>query len=145
MFIVTQLTLFHPAPLVYLHTQEKYFPSDILAQVTHSVPKLKLEPIADAPQNLTLADLDKLNEYGPDVCLTTKDDITKDPAWIKGAQPDDTGKAKDGAVPCAVIVVDKGSGRTDAFYFYFYAYNWGGKVLDKNLGMFWLETCVVCR
>jgi hypothetical protein len=35
-----------------------------------------------------------------------------------------------------IVVVDKRAGVVDAFYFYFWAFNWGGVVLDKQLGGF---------
>jgi hypothetical protein len=67
------------------------------------------------------------------VYLTSKDDVTKNPQWILGTKPDANGKTN-GAVTAAVIVNDKGNGEVDAFYMYFYAYNYGGTVLGiKNL------------
>jgi hypothetical protein len=85
---------------------------------------------------LTLDNLDELNalgQNGTDIDLTSKDDISKNPAWIKGVVPDANGKTN-GATSCVVIVADKGNGTIDAFYMYFYAFNWGGVVLGKNLG-----------
>lgn len=75
---------------------------------------------------------------GGDVWLTSNDDITKNPEWIKGTRPDGQGRTN-GAVSAAVIVNDKGNGNVDAFYMYFYAYNYGGEVLkwkSLNFGMF---------
>jgi hypothetical protein len=54
--------------------------------------------------------------------------VTKDPTWIKGTKPDSNG-ATANAMTAAVIVNDKGKGVVDAFYMYFYAYNYGGEVL----------------
>ena len=33
----------------------------------------------------------------------------------------------------AVIVNDHGNGEVDAFYMYFYPFNWGGVVFDENV------------
>lgn len=41
-----------------------------------------------------------------------------------------TGDKKTGVI----VVVDKGEGVVDAFYFYLFAFNWGGVVLEKQLG-----------
>jgi hypothetical protein len=65
---------------------------------------------------------------GSDVWLTSNDDVTKDPTWIKGTKPNAQGKTE-GATTAAIIVNDKGNGNVDAFYMYFYAYNYGGEVL----------------
>lgn len=54
--------------------------------------------------------------------------MTKKPEWIKGTKPDSNGKTNN-AMTAAVIVNDKGNGNVDAFYMYFYAYNYGGEVL----------------
>ncbi|KAE9961246.1 hypothetical protein EG328_004402 [Venturia inaequalis] len=124
------------APLVYLHTQEPYMPSDIGAQVTNSKPKLEFADIPNVPSPLNLDNLDVLNNFGNkgvNIYLTSNDDITKNPPWIKGVKPNANGKTE-GAKSCAVIVVDKGNGMVDAFYMYYFAFNYGGIVLGKNVG-----------
>ncbi|TID16844.1 hypothetical protein E6O75_ATG09610 [Venturia nashicola] len=124
------------APLVYLHPQEPYMPSDIGAQVTNSKPKLDFAGIPNVPSPLGLDNLDALNNFGNkglNIYLTSNDDITKNPQWIKGVKPNADGKTE-GAKSCAVIVVNKGNGIVDAFYMYFYAFNYGGVVVGKNLG-----------
>jgi len=124
------------APLVYLHPQEPYQPSDMGAQISNTRPKLEFADVAGVPSPLTLDNLDELNKLGNNglnIYLTSNDDISKNPTWLNGVKPDADGKTGD-AKSCAVIVVDKGNGMVDAFYMYFYAFNWGGIVLDKNLG-----------
>jgi hypothetical protein len=92
--------------------------------------------VAPVSLPLTLYNLDQLNSLGKDgedIYLTSKDDISKTPNWSTGVLPDADGKTSN-AVSSVVVVVEKGYGIVDAFYFYFYAYNWGGIVLGKNLG-----------
>ncbi|KAF2202175.1 hypothetical protein GQ43DRAFT_6208 [Delitschia confertaspora ATCC 74209] len=121
------------APLSYLFSGEKYFPSDIGAQLSNTVPQVNYAAVPNSPNPL---DLNNLNSLGADVYLTSKDDITKNPAWLTGVKPDASGKTND-AVSAAVIVNDKGNGVVDAFYMYFFAYDWGGTVLgitELNFG-----------
>lgn len=124
------------APLVYLESKDKYFPSDISAQVTYTTPKQQRNPLPPGvPSPLNLDNLDQLNAFGKngsDIYLTANDDISKDPTWILGNKPDANGKTA--GTTCAVIVADKGNGRVDVFYMHFYAFNWGGEVFDQNVG-----------
>jgi hypothetical protein len=122
------------APLIYLHSQETYFPTDLQTFLDHTTPQVAWKPVS-GPSPLKL---DNVNQLGSNVWLTSNDDVTKDPQWIKGTKPDGNGKIN-GAVPAAVIVTDKGNGVVDAFYMFFYAYNYGGHVLgwDKlNFGIY---------
>jgi hypothetical protein len=75
-------------------------------------------------------DINSLNQLGGDVYLTSKDDITTNPQWLKGNRPDGYGKTEGNTA--AVIVNDKGDGNVDAFYMFFYTYNWGGEVLGLS-------------
>lgn len=75
--------------------------------------------------------------------LTSIADVSTDPAWLKGIQPDADGGTP-GEVTCAIIVVDKGNNVVDAFYMYFYAFNWGGVVLGNQLGKSCSQLKVVC-
>ncbi|PVH97835.1 hypothetical protein DM02DRAFT_65704 [Periconia macrospinosa] len=120
------------APIVYLHSQDPYLPSDFQTHLTHTTPKVGFNAVS-GPSPLTL---DNLSQLGSDVYLTSNDDVTTNPSWIKGVRPDSSGKTND-AITSAIIVNDKGSGNVDAFYFYFYTYNWGGLVAglkDLNFG-----------
>lgn len=85
------------------------------------------------PTPLTLNNLDLLNnEGGKGVYLTSDDDVTTHPAWLNGVKPDSTGNTT-GAKSLAVIVNDRGNGEVDAFYMYFYPYNWGGIIFGQNV------------
>lgn len=125
------------APVVYLYTADPYRPADIGSQVVHTQPELNYTLIEDAPDPLTLNNLNVLNdingENGLDVYLTSKQNIATLPAWLDGVEPNNNGETT-GAVSCAVIVNDHGDGHVDAFYMYFYAYNWGGVYLGFNVG-----------
>ncbi|KAL9624330.1 MAG: hypothetical protein Q9160_001577 [Pyrenula sp. 1 TL-2023] len=122
------------APLVYLDTAEAYFPSDIAGHVTHMLPEINRTVVAGAASPLTLDNLDSLNSAGS-VYLTSKEGINAkpQPSWFTGVKPDASGKTNR-AVSSAIIVADKGSGLVDVFYFYFYSYDQGNKVLGIEFG-----------
>ena len=121
------------APLVWLQSQDPYFPSDIGAQLQHTKPEVNFIVVPNAPNPLTLNNLDTLNSAGANVYLTSVDDVTKRPAWLKGVKPNASGKT-DGAVSSAIIVNDHGAGHVDAFYMYFYAYNFAPPIFGQDVG-----------
>lgn len=128
------------APLLYLYSKDPYRPSDIGAQLVHTTPKHNLAPLpaGSVPLPLTLDNLDQLNALGnggSDIFLTSNDDVSKNPTWLCGVTPDSDGKVHN-AKTCVIIVAEKDNGVVDVFYVYFYAYNWGGKVIGDNLGEF---------
>jgi hypothetical protein len=100
-------------------------PTDIKVFLDNTTPKVNFNEVSGPSKPLTE---DNVNQLGADVYLTSNDDVTKTPTWIKGTKPDSSGKTND-AITTAVIVNDKGNGNVDAFYMYFYAYNYGGEVL----------------
>jgi Vacuolar protein sorting-associated protein 62 len=111
-----------------------YMPSDIATQVTNSIPKVKEVPVARAPSPLTLDNLDQLNAMGgKDLWLTSKEGIAAEPKWFNGVAPDESRKTNN-ITSCAIVTVDKGSSRIDAFYFYFYAFNDGTRVVGMEFG-----------
>ncbi|KAF2025635.1 hypothetical protein EK21DRAFT_76036 [Setomelanomma holmii] len=114
------------APVVYLHSDETYFPTDLKVFLDNTTPRVNFNEVSGPSKPLTL---DNVNQMGNDVYLTSNDDVTKDPEWIKGTKPDSSGRTNN-AITAAVIVNDKGNGNVDAFYMYFYAYNYGGNVLS---------------
>ncbi|OCK74634.1 hypothetical protein K432DRAFT_363348 [Lepidopterella palustris CBS 459.81] len=111
------------APLVYLHSEDPYRPADIGSQVQNTRPEVDYTFI---PGQYDLNNLDQLNLFG-ELYLTSKVDIITNPGWLKGVTPNSCGTTES-AVTCAVITTDHGNGLVDAFYMYFYAYNWGGLV-----------------
>ncbi|KAJ4386785.1 hypothetical protein N0V93_009683 [Gnomoniopsis smithogilvyi] len=115
-------------PLVWLHSDDLFRPSDLLQHIRHTTPMINMEPLDGLPE-ITLENLALLNEKatgnGP-VALTAKDDITAFPAWLYGETPGKTGKLEN-STACVVILVESKheSSNLDAFYFYFYSYNRG--------------------
>lgn len=111
------------APIVYLHSEEVYFPSDLQAQLSNTRPEINYQPVSGVPNPLTLNNLGSLNALGGNsIYLTSLQDTTTSPqpSWLKGVIPDSTGKTN-GAVSCAIVVNDYGNGTVDAFYMFFYA------------------------
>ncbi|KAJ5797914.1 uncharacterized protein N7503_007210 [Penicillium pulvis] len=124
------------APLVWLYSTDPYRPSDLQAQLDNTTPEVNWTAVAGAPSPLTLENLDKLNDLGnTSVYLTTSGGIaqTPQPSWWDGITPDSNGRTGN-ATGCAIVVVNHGAGKVDAFYFYFYAYNKGDKVLGLEFG-----------
>lgn len=135
-FYIVYICLLLLAPIIWLHKDESYNPSDISNQVSNTRPSINLTAIKDLPSPLTLENLDSLNKYGNsgmNVYLTSIVDVTTAPQWLGGVAPDSTGKTN-GAVSCAVIINDHGKGWVDVFYMYFYAYNLGNTVFGQELG-----------
>ncbi|KAK2000733.1 hypothetical protein LX36DRAFT_668474 [Colletotrichum falcatum] len=114
------------APLLWLHSDDRYMPSDLLAHIHHTSPALDGKPLPDLPP-LDLDNLEILNDFGDAVALTSNDDPTTYPPWLLGTPPDSDGTVRD-ATPCVVILVDKNERDVDAFYFYFYSYNEGPNI-----------------
>ncbi|KAL9114606.1 MAG: hypothetical protein Q9227_001284 [Pyrenula ochraceoflavens] len=120
----------------YAITYETHFPADLAAHLTHVTPEINFTTVADAPSPLTLDNLNNLNSLGgTNVYLTAKEGVNANPqpSWFNGVVPDSSGKTQ-GATSCAIIVADKGNGETDVFYFYFYAFDQGNKVLGIEFG-----------
>nr|XP_036575296.1 vacuolar protein sorting-associated protein 62 [Colletotrichum truncatum]KAF6781849.1 vacuolar protein sorting-associated protein 62 [Colletotrichum truncatum] len=114
------------APLVWLHSEDSYKPSDLLTHIRHTTPVLDGQPIHDLPP-LDLDNLEILNKYGEDVALASNDDPTTYPPWFHGEAPDEDGRIHN-ATPCVVILVEKSKRDMDAFYFYFYSFNEGPNI-----------------
>ena len=124
------------APVVYLYSDDPYRPADIGAQLSNTQPRINFTAIEGAPSPLTLDNLNQLNSFGSggtDVYLTSTTNIVDRPSFLHGVEPDSSGKT-DGAVSCAIIVNDHGSGLVDVFYMYFYAFDYGGTYFGQTIG-----------
>ncbi|CAD6447714.1 70d857d5-5fe4-4c72-984c-42121edf97b2 [Sclerotinia trifoliorum] len=128
--------VFDYAPLVWLDEAEMYFPSDMYAQILNTKPyaNLTLIPNDTLPSPLDLENLDFLNNWGPNVYLTSNIDVTTSPAYLTGVVPSSATGRTQNAISCAVILSDHGGGLMDVFYMYFYAYNQGNTVFGQELG-----------
>jgi hypothetical protein len=118
------------APLVHLYSEETYWPYGIEDYVPHFT--LKDGSHRNVSKGaLKLQDLEDYRRYGlGELFLTAKDDFDNDPPWITGREniPDiESGRIRDAPATC--IVVDKGDGVVDAFWFYFYSFNLGPFVM----------------
>lgn len=123
------------APIVHLYSVDPYRPSDIGAQVVNTQPEVNFTTVTGEPNPLTLDNLNQLNNDGQ-VYLTSISNptTTPGPAYLYGVAPDAQGKTNN-ATSCAIIVVDHGNGAVDAFYMYFYAFNFGGLYLDNYINI----------
>lgn len=115
------------APLTYLYSGEKWFPSDITVHLENVQPEVNYTATG-SNGSVTLATLDSLSS---DVYLTASDGPILDPldgtpAWLSSdyGTPDSDGLS---SAPGTIIAVEKNSTTTDVFYFHFYSYNYGGK------------------
>ncbi|PYH40722.1 uncharacterized protein BP01DRAFT_203576 [Aspergillus saccharolyticus JOP 1030-1] len=120
------------APLSYLYSGEKWWPSDITTHLANVEPEVNYTAIGTNGS----VTVDTLDSYASDVYLTASDGpilnpLESTPAWLASDYgiPDSDGLS---AAPGLIIAVEKNSTTTDVFYFYFYSYNYGGTVLDIN-------------
>ncbi|KAF2751685.1 hypothetical protein M011DRAFT_482515 [Sporormia fimetaria CBS 119925] len=118
------------APLIYLHPEEEYFPTDIEVFLTNTKPQVNFQDVA-GPNPLVMKNVHQLPE---NVFLTSKDfDVTHpDTKWIRGVRPDNTTGKTNNAVPTSVFVVDRGNDIIHAFYMFFYAFNYGVEVASTE-------------
>ncbi|KAJ9504146.1 hypothetical protein H2202_000202 [Exophiala xenobiotica] len=115
------------APIIWLHSDDPFMPSDILSHVLHTKPYKKSQPIPDVP-DLGLDNLSSLNDYGTNIFLTSIDNVTSHPSWLRGETPETTTGALHNSTACAVVLINKTDSILDAFYFYFYSYDEGADI-----------------
>lgn len=133
------------APLVHLYSGEEYWPCHIEEHLHHITPELNFTPVQAGWQHPGLNNLSALNrwEYGRHVFLTSDDNVEEHPEWLRGeknipaAPPPPSQGFKEASekpkgarsdAPAILIVVNKGHGIVDAFWFFFYSFNLGNVV-----------------
>lgn len=106
------------APLSYLHSDEQYWPADVANHLPKVIPEINFKSVGGPPT------LQSLSSLASNVYLTAVDDVV---AHHSSFFTSTVGKPVDGvsAAPATIIVVEKSGGITDAFYFYFYSFNYG--------------------
>lgn len=120
-------------PLVHLYSEERYWPSDV-SEFIHNFQITTDDGDVVKPPVLNLKDLtegffgqsgqNNMTIPSKETYLTSLDDFDSDPRWLLGHTPEyGTGYIKN--APAVLIVVDKGNGWVDAYWFYFYAFNLG--------------------
>lgn len=130
------------SPLIHLYSEEKYWPADVKDFVKkfqlrdHSgenIIKESLHDLSDLQEFYSVESqngtYDRISSEG--TYMTSLDDFDKDPKWLLGEQPEyGTGHIK--KAPAVLFVVDKGNGWVDAFWFYFYPFNWGPYIMGSG-------------
>jgi len=107
--------------LSYLYSDEQYWPSDVAAHLPKVIPEVNFTAVGVSPT------LQTLSIFANDVYLTAIDDVVAhDTEFFRST----VGKPQNevSAAPATIIVVEKPGGITDAFFFYFYSFNYGGIV-----------------
>jgi hypothetical protein len=85
------------------------------------------KPVPDLPE-LNLENLAVLNDPDELVALTTHgDDVTAVAPWLKGQEPDASGRITN-VTACVVVLIEKSPTVLDAFYWYFYSYDRGPNI-----------------
>lgn len=115
------------APLSYLHSDEQYWPTDVAVHLPKVIPEVDFKPVGWSPT------LQTLSNFASNVYLTATDDVVAhDTEFFRST----VGKPVDtvSTAPATIIAVEKSGGIIDAFYFYFYSFNFGGIFLGRRFG-----------
>lgn len=138
---------------MYLDKNELYLPSDLSTHVRNTFPALNLSRVEKEGLEPDLSNLDQYNMaderciwpsnsrrrklFGDcSVYLTSTSNISSAPTpeWLLGVLPEKESGETRGANSSAIVVHDRGDGRVDAFYFYFYSFNEGNEVFGDHTG-----------
>lgn len=120
------------APYVHLYSEERYWPYDIAKFVENFHVTYSNGSLVNGTENLSISKLGDLPRK-PDLYMTSNEDFDTDPDWITGRKNKPSlvnGEIKD--APATLIIVDKGNGWVDAFWFYFYSFNLGPFVMGSG-------------
>ena len=129
------------APLVHLYSEEEFWPCHILEHLQHTTAYVNYTQVDGDKEHRTLKNLDELNEHHRFAYLTSDDNVEDRPTWLGGKvnipEVPDKGSQNPGGrsdAPVTLVVVDKGRGIIDAFWFFFYSYNQGNSVFRRRFG-----------
>lgn len=128
------------APYVHLFSGEEFWPCDMAEHLLHTTPFLNYTPIEEMKDDRTLDNLHELNSFGRYTYLQSNDNVEERPNWLGGARNIPESSESDGtprgrsSAPAVLVVIPKGNGIVDAFWFYFYSYNLGNKVFNVRFG-----------
>lgn len=120
------------APLVHLYSEERYWPYDVKEFVEHFTITYSNGTLVNGTENVNISMLGDLPKK-PNLYMTSNEDFDTDPEWITGSKNKPSlvnGEIKN--APATLIVVDKGNGWVDAFWFYFYSFNLGPFVMGSG-------------
>lgn len=136
--------VFDHAPYVHLYSGENFWPCDIADHLIHTTPHLNYTAIRGMEHDRTVDNLHELNKLGWYTYLQSDDNVEERPKWLGGASniPSTPSKGSSNhshpgghsSAPAVLVVIPKHDGIVDAFWFYFYSYNLGNKVLDVRFG-----------
>ncbi|KAK9900798.1 hypothetical protein P389DRAFT_193045 [Cystobasidium minutum MCA 4210] len=121
------------APVMYLHSEEEWFPTDVKTFLTNVLPydssRVSLSTVS--PTFASLSSYSTANTY-----LSSISDITtlSDPSWLNNADGRPDAVNASSTAPVEIIVAPKEDGILDVFYFFFFAYNHGTEVLGTSFG-----------
>lgn len=123
------------SPYVHLYSEEKYLPYDIELFVRNFHLEYRNGSLINGGRTLEIRDLAQFGLFlnSSEIFMTLNSDFDKDPEWITGRK--NRPKFANGEIvnaPATLIVVDKGNGWVDAFWFYFYSFNLGPFVMGTG-------------
>lgn len=124
------------APLVHLYSEERYLPYDVKEYVTNL--HVEFENGTTVPGTEKNMNIRKLGDLAKDypnefLIMTSNSNFDADPEWITGVK--NKPSLIDGEIenaPATLIVVDKGNGWVDSYWFYFYSFNLGPFVMGAG-------------
>ncbi|KAF1356797.1 hypothetical protein BDV97DRAFT_17899 [Delphinella strobiligena] len=73
-------------PYVHLFSGEEFWPGDIADHLIHTTPYLNYTRIRDLEHDITVDNLDELNEYGRSTYLQSNDNVEERPTWLGGSK-----------------------------------------------------------
>ncbi|CAI5759150.1 unnamed protein product [Candida verbasci] len=120
------------SPLVYLYSEEKYLPYGIKEYVTNFYATFNNGSNITGFESISIQNLTNIPK-NEETFLTSNTDFDSDPEWITGVKnkPNLINGEIENA-PATLIIVDKGNGWVDAFWFYFYSFNLGPFVMGQG-------------